>query len=253
MGVDCDQADRALGLERTEPLFHLARGQPIAASAQKLDGDQIAVLGLHAVAPGNGKLAADVLLVDRHQPAAAVGQLAENAQHAMLGLIEQFYDAAARMGDLVLVVRVLDAEQHAVADAAGDAGMGAPGDVHENFRRAAALLVPFGRHGDQFAVAVASGDVGGKHRRQFAGQMHGLAASPRDDAVIGKVAQDAFQFDAVGVLQPERAGDFTSAGLAGLRADECDDLVPGREGFRSVAVTFHYLLITFVVCWLRSK
>ncbi len=144
----------------------------------------------------------------------------------MLGLVEQLDDAAARMGDLVLVVRMLDPQEHAVADAAGDARMRPSRDRDVDFWRAAALLVPFGGHGDQFAVAVAAGDIGGQHRRQLACEMHGLAAAPPEHAVVGELAQQALQLDASGILQPERTRDLAGAGLAGLRTDERDDLVP---------------------------
>jgi len=53
----------------------------------------------------------------------------------------------------------LDAQQRAVADAAADAGL-RPRGTDADLRRFAVLdLIPFGRGGDQFAVAVAGGDV----------------------------------------------------------------------------------------------
>ena len=153
----------------------------------------------------------------------------------MFGVIEQLDDAAGDRGAVGLV-GVLDPQQHAVADAAGDAGCGRRGDWTRIFGAVPRSLVPFGGHGDQFAVAVAAGDVG-QHAAAARRPDAGLAAALRERAVVGELAQDAFQFDAVGVLQPERAGDFAGAGLAGLRADECDDLVPG--GKASVAFSFH--------------
>ena len=59
---------------------------------------------------------------------------------------------------LLLVAGLLNPQQHAVVDA-GDLGRPCPArDAHADLRRRALrILVPFGRNGDQLAVAVARG------------------------------------------------------------------------------------------------
>ena len=103
-------------------------------------------------------------------------------------------------------------------------------------RRAALLLVPFGRGGDQFAVAVAAGDVGHHGRRQRR-RLVDLLAALGDRAFVGEFAQDALQLDAVGVLQAELARDLAGADLSRMRADEGDDGVPVRKA--AVALLGH--------------
>ena len=59
-----------------------------------------------------------------------------------------------------------------------------------------------------------------------------LLATGFDLAAILEFAQHALEFDAVGILEPESAGDLAGADLAGLLADEGEQLVfEGREGF----------------------
>ena len=50
-----------------------------------------------------------------------------------------------------------------------------------------------------------------------------------DRAFVGELAQDALQFDAVGVLQAEFARDLAGADFAGIGTDKGDDGVPGRK------------------------
>ena len=140
----------------------------------------------------------------------------------------------------VLALRLLDPQQHAIANAAGHGCVRVAGYLHENLRGTAPLFVPFSGNGDQFAVVIPTGDVGGQHRRKLASKMHSLAAAPPHHAIVGEVAQNALQFDPVGVLQAECAGDFAGAGFAGLRTDERDDVVPRREGGVSAAFSLHY-------------
>jgi hypothetical protein len=61
----------------------------------------------------------------------------------------------------------------------------------------------------------------------------------RDNAIIGQRSQQAAQLGAVGVLQAEGAGDFTRSDIAGLRANEGNDLVPRREALLIIAPRFH--------------
>ena len=127
------------------------------------------------------------------------------------------------------VVGLLDAQQRAVADTGHFARPRLAQRPDMDLGRVAVrLLVPFGRDGDQFAVAVAAGDVGHHDMRQRAGVMQ-LLAPVLDDAVVGELAQHALERGAVGVLQPEGARDLAGADLAGLLADEGNEVVFGRE------------------------
>ena len=68
------------------------------------------------------QLAAELLLVDRHEPAAAVRQRAEDAEHARLGAVDDLDDAAGVADRVAVVAGLLDAQQRAVADAGDFAG-----------------------------------------------------------------------------------------------------------------------------------
>ena len=57
-------------------------GKPEPAVARHFDRDEIAVDGARGGVGGNAQFAAELLLVDRHQPAAAAGQAAKNAERA---------------------------------------------------------------------------------------------------------------------------------------------------------------------------
>ena len=201
VGVDRDQADRPFALERAEPLHDRAGRQAEPAVARHLDRDEIAVLGAAGAVARDGQFAAELFLVDRHQPSAAVGQAAKNAEHAMLGAVDELDDASAGF----FFVGFLDAQQRAVADA-GDFARprAARGGDADDRRRAVRFLVPFGRPREQFAVAVAAGDVGEHDRRQAAGAMQPLSA-PLDMSAFGEFAQHALERGAVGILGAERA------------------------------------------------
>ena len=57
-----------------------------------------------------------------------------------------------------------------------------------------------------------------------------LLAAALDAALIGKFAQHALERGAIGVLQTECAGDLAGADLAGLLADEGEEVVFGGKG-----------------------
>ena len=95
-------------------------------------------------------------------------------------------------------------------------------------RRAVGFFVPLGGDGEQFAIAVASGDIGHQHMRQRAGPMQRLAPV-FDPSFVGKFAQHMFEGRTVGILQSERACKLTGANLAGLPANEGNEFVFGRE------------------------
>src|SRR6185437_3341293 len=128
-----------------------------------------------------------------------------------------------------LIVAALDAQQRAIADAGHRAGPGMARDVDTDFGSLALLdLVPFGGSGDQLAIGVAAGDVGEQRRRQRGG-LDNLLAVLLDRVLIDKIAQDALELGAVGILQAELARDFLGSDLSGVSADESDDGVPGRK------------------------
>src|SRR5205085_1849778 len=183
---------------------------------------------IHAVSLGDVQLAAGLLLVDGNKAAAAIGVFAEDAERARPGMRDDADDAAA-IGRAVGLVRLLDAQQRAVADAGRGARLRAAREDDADFWRGAAFfLVPFGGGGEQLAVRVAAGDVGEHGMRQLRRLMY-LAPALGDRAFVGEFAQNALQLGAVGILQPELARDFAGADLAGMGADEGEDGVAARE------------------------
>ena len=185
------------------------------ALACHLDGDKIAVGGAGGALARDRQFTTELFLVDRNKPPAAIGQSAKNAEHAMLGAVDQLDDAAVGFFAVAF-----DTQQCAVADAGDFSRPGAAlgGDANDG-RRAVRVLVPFGRAREQFAVAVAAGDVGKDDRRQTAGAMQPFPV-PFDVTAFGQIAEHALEFGAVGVLGAESAGDLARADIAGALADE---------------------------------
>ena len=179
VSVDRDQACGAFRLERSEFFLDPRRRQAIAAARGDFGRNEIAIGGFQAGARWNGEFAAELLLVHRNQPAAAVRQGAEDAENALLRAIDQL-DDAARMPDVLAVVAGgFGAQQRPVADAADFGRPCAPRRMNADFRRIAVrLLVPLDRNRNQFAVAVTLGNVGENDLRQ---------ASPADAASCGGV------------------------------------------------------------------
>ena len=188
VGVDRDQADRLFAGERAEPFLDLARGKAIGAGADQIDADEVAVFGAPAVGLRDVQLAAGLLLVDGDETSAAVRVFAEDAERARLRFRDDANDAAT-IRRAVGLIRLLDTKQGAVADTGGGAGL-RPARNHDAdlWRGAALFLVPFGGRGEQFAVAVAAGDVGEHGMRQFGRLVH-LAAALGDRAFVGELAQ----------------------------------------------------------------
>src|SRR5580704_2782171 len=223
--MDRDQADGALALDRPQSFNDRAHWQTASAIARHLDGNKIAVDGAQGAIRRDRHLAAELFLVDRHQPAAAARQAAKNAEHAMLGAVEKFYDAR---GGFVLAA-LLDAQQHAVADA-GDFARARPArhDDADDRRRAVGGLVPFGRPRQKLAVGIAAGDVGEYNGRQGAWIVQAFAQTI-DLSGVGKLAQHAIEGGAVGVLGAKRARDLARANLAAALADKGDKLLAGGQ------------------------
>src|SRR5579883_954204 len=222
VGVDRDQADRLFRLDRAEPFLHPRGSEAEGAGADQIHADEIAVLRMMAIGLRDVELAPGLLAVDRDEPAAAVGEAAKDAEDAALAVIDDLDDAAA-IGCAFAFIRRLDAQQHAIADAAGLGGPCLARQMDADLRRFAVLdLVPFGGRGDQFAVAVAAGDVGHHSGRQRCG-LADLATLLLDGAIVGELAQQALELGAIGVFQPELAGDLLGPELAGIVADEGDN------------------------------
>ena len=139
---------------------------------------------------------------------------------------------------IALVAGLLDPQQRAVADAGNLVARRVAWNAHANLGRGAVLgLVPFGRQCDQLAVGIARGDVAEHDVGQGAGMMQLLAAA-LDAAFVGKLAQHALEVGAVGVLHAEGARDLAGADLAGMLADEGEDVVFGGPRWLGLW-TFH--------------
>jgi len=66
----------------------LPEASPKPARAHQIDADEIAILGAVAVGRGDVQFTADLRLVDRNEPSAAIGQGAEDSEHAGFGVID---------------------------------------------------------------------------------------------------------------------------------------------------------------------
>src|SRR5207249_10398489 len=66
-----------------------------AAARRRLDCHQVAVPRIRLGAGRDRELLAELLLVDRHEPPAAPGRGAEDAEHALLGAVDELDDASA--------------------------------------------------------------------------------------------------------------------------------------------------------------
>ena len=100
------------------------------------------------------------------------------------------------------------------------------------------LLVPVGGPGDELAVGIALDDLEHGDGRQHAGPLE-LAAGARDQPVVGHIAQQLFQSDAVAAFDAEGARDLALAGFAarGCRKSRISCLegsLPAFCGFGSV-------------------
>src|SRR5579862_4918621 len=220
-----DQADGALALDRTQSFNDRAHWQTESAIARHFNRNKIAIDGAQGAIGRDRHLAPELFLVDRHQPSAAAGQPAKNAEHAMLGAVQKLYDARGGF----LFAAFLDTQQRAVADAGDFArARAARDDDADDRRRAMGGLVPFGRPRQKLAVGIAAGDVGQHHRRQGARIVQPFAQTI-DLARVGKLAQHAIERGAVGVLGAKRARDLARANLAAALTDKGDKLLAGGQ------------------------
>src|SRR5262249_28611141 len=143
-------------------------------------------------------------------------------------MIDDLDDAAA-IGDALLIVRAFDAKQRAITDARSHTPRGVALRVNSDLRGLAALrLVPFRRRRNQLAIGISASNISQDGRGKGCGLGNCLAAFD-DPALVGKLAQQALQLCAVGVLQAELARDFLCPDVSGIPSDESDDGVPGRK------------------------
>src|SRR5262249_51700575 len=151
-----------------EPLDDAAGWKAKPSVPAHLYGDEIAVGSACCGLGGNREFAAELLLVDRNEPAAAARKRAENSERAMFGAVDKLYDPSARL----FARGSLDAKERAIADARDFVRAGAARRMDaDHRRRALELFVPFGRASQKLTIAVAAGDVGENDRRQSAGVM----------------------------------------------------------------------------------
>src|SRR5262249_44357825 len=144
---------------RAEPLLDPCRSKPHAAVRCDTDRDQITILGVPRSVARDRKLAAELLLVDRHEATAAGRQRPEHAQHPGPGPADDLDDATA-ITNVAIVARFLDSKQRAIADACDLVRVRTARRAKPDFWQRPEFVVPFGRGGNQLAVAVAAGDVG---------------------------------------------------------------------------------------------
>src|SRR4051812_11704920 len=111
VGVDRDQADRALALERAEPLDDACvRQAETAARGRHFSRNEIAVLRISVGAGWYRQLPAELLLVDRREPSAARRQRPVDAEHAGARAVDDLDDAAAVADRTVFAGSLLDAQ-----------------------------------------------------------------------------------------------------------------------------------------------
>ena len=114
--MDRDEARGALRLERAEALLHLCGLQAEPAVTGQFDRDEVAVLRVGGCAGRDRQLTAELLLVDRLQPAATVREQAKHAKLALPRTIQDLDDAAG-VADRPFLGDLFGAQQRAVADA----------------------------------------------------------------------------------------------------------------------------------------
>ncbi len=228
-----DQTHRALGLDRADGLDDARMRGPDASLAQRLDGDEIAVTRLAGHRRRHEIFARRPALLDRQRPARAVGRGAIDGEGARLELVQDL-DHPAGIGGRGLAGGgvELDPHQHSRAEARGRRALALAARAADDDARRGRFPAPFGRPGDQFAVAVALDDVGDDERGQAALDGERLAAA-RHRAFGLQILEDELQFRLGFALHPEGAGDVALGDPRG-RA-----LAVGR---RSSADEGHHLL-----------
>ena len=86
--LERDEADRPLGLHRTDGLDDARRREPQAALAQRLDGDEVAVLGVARPCRQARETRGRGLLVDRDRPSRSIRRVAVDGEGARPHLLQ---------------------------------------------------------------------------------------------------------------------------------------------------------------------
>jgi hypothetical protein len=193
--VNGDDADGALALQRSQSFNHAAGRQAETWRTGGFDRDQVSVLGIGRCASRDRELLAEHFLVDGLQPAAAMRDLTEDAQYAVLGMVDDLDDPTA-MTNTAIFVGFFNSEKHAVTESGSFAGVRfAWGGDADLGRRSVCVLVPFVRRGDEITIAVASGHI----REHGGGQgprMMQLLPPLLDGAFVGQFAKHPFEVGA---------------------------------------------------------
>ena len=157
------------------------------------------------------------------------GSFSKMPSRRVRGVVDHLDDAAAIERGIALI-QFLDAHQCAVADTGGRSRLRAARNVNADFRcglRFSSVSHSVGGC-QQFAVGVAAGDVGNHGGRGAGSGSWIFRPALGDGAVVGELAQDALELDAVGILQPELAA-ISACRSCPIRTDEGDDGVPARK------------------------
>ena len=223
--VDGDQRDRPRGRGVAEAGDDAGARQAVAAGRAGLLGlDELAVAGAAGVAAGDQPVAVG-LLVDGGD-AAALGGVVEDAEDAA----RTHADAADDAGGQRLLAVEQAAEQTVAGAEGGVVAAGADQDA-----RGGGVGLPLGGLGPEVAGGVGAGDAEDEDRGQRAGGAD-VAATLLDRAVAGEAGEGLLELDFRGALQAEGAGDLALARLAGVVAQEGEDLVVGGEAVHRPAL-----------------
>src|ERR1700733_4207463 len=111
--LERDEADRPLGFHRTYGLDDARRRKAKPSLAQRLDGDEVAVLGFAGHASRHHKFTARGLLVDRDRTSRTIRRAAIDGEGSRLHFVEDLDHAAGVSRRLEAGIGVeLDPHQH---------------------------------------------------------------------------------------------------------------------------------------------
>src|SRR5690606_15943894 len=190
MCVDGDHGDGLFRRQRAYHFEHFRLGQTVAAAAQRLHLDKIAILravGIIRVDDQFGLAALHGLNAQR-----AIAQLAHNTEDRTPALFEHLHDATDIGRAAVAIIRV-NAGQNTITYARGDARTFLYADGDEG-GRAFCLVFLIGGTRDQSTLGIARKDVKHHDVRQMAGA----------DVFLATGADRPFRFEfGKNVLQPD--------------------------------------------------
>jgi hypothetical protein len=165
MGMNGDEAYRALGRKGAEPFLDAAASEPIPAPAcNDLDRNEVAILRIRFGSGRNGDLLPKLAFVDRLDTSSSAPPRSENAEHARARAIDELDHTAAVSNGVVLLAALLDAQQGAIAYAHDLLHSRSPPDMDANLGRGPVLgFVPFGGDRQELAIGVPRGDIREHH------------------------------------------------------------------------------------------